>query len=453
MTHLFKNMVFAGVSISIIVTILTISENTFYDPMDKAEEIVSPQNLSPVLNDDQYKLTPPESPSMARPKGKFWLDPTKPISPKHISLKIKVERGDTLTKVLLVNGIKANQVAAITTSLRKIYDLKKLRIGQDIKLTIMKDPSSHKTPVQRLIKLSFLAGFDKKILVKRQENGTFKGEKVNRELKIKNTAVNGVINSSLYQSTIDNALPSGILMELIRIYSFDVDFQRGVKQGDEFSVLFSVYLNDQKQRIHNGVISYSSLTLGGEKIEYSRFTSKSGITDYYSPQGQSAKKTLMRTPINGARLTSRYGKRRHPILGYTKTHRGVDFAAPEGVPIMAAGDGTIESIGHNGAYGKYIHIRHNSAYKTAYAHLSRYGKLMKQGRRVQQGATIGYIGSTVKSAGPHLHYEIIKNGSQTNPMSVRLPTGDSLSGSDLAIFKTRWLKIKKRVAIVSKKKN
>ena len=161
----------------------------------------------------------------------------------------------------------------------------------------------------------------------------------------------------------------------------------------------------------------------------------------------------MRTPINGARLTSRYGKRRHPILGYTKTHRGVDFAAPEGVPIMAAGDGTIESIGHNGAYGKYIRIRHNSTYKTAYAHLSRYGKLMKQGRRVQQGATIGYVGSSGKSTGPHLHYEIIKDGSQTNPMSVRLPTGDKLSESDLAIFKTHWPRIKKRLSIVSKGKN
>jgi murein DD-endopeptidase MepM/ murein hydrolase activator NlpD len=453
MNHSLKKLVFAGVSISIIATILVIKKNIFYPPMEKPKEIVSPRNLSPVLNDYQYKLTSPESPSVSEPKGKLWGNPTDHISPKHISLRIKLKRGDTLAKVLLVNGIRASQVAAITTSLRKIYDLKKLQIGQDIKLTTVTPPLSHKTLVQKVIKISFLASFDKKIIVKRQENGTFKGEKVNRELKIKDATVNGIINFSLYQSAIDNALPFDILMELVRIYSFDVDFQRGVKQGDEFSVLYSIYLNDQKQKIHNGAISYSSLTLGGKKIEYSRFTSKSGITDHYDPQGQSAKKTLMRTPINGARLTSRYGKRRHPILGYTKTHRGVDFAAPKGAPIMAAGDGTIELIGHNGAYGKYIRIRHNSTYKTAYAHLSRYGKHMKKGRRVQQGTTIGYVGSTGKSTGPHLHYEIIKNGSQTNPMSVRLPTGDKLSDSDLAIFKTHWLKLKNRVSIASKEKN
>jgi murein DD-endopeptidase MepM/ murein hydrolase activator NlpD len=453
MTQSLKTMVLLGISVSVILAILTIKENIVYDTMEKPEGIVSPKSLSPALNDLQYQLSPSNSSSETKPKGKPRDNLSNLGSPKPTLLKIKVKRGDTLTKLLAVNGIRANQAAAITASLREIYDLKKLRIGQDIKLTIVKKASSHKKPVQEIIKLSFLASFDKKIIVKQQENGTFKGKKVNRKLKIEDTVINGVINFNLYQSAIDNTMPLGILMELIQIYSFDVDFQREVKQGDEFSVLFSVYLNDQGQKIHNGTVFWASLTVGGEKIEYSRFTSKSGITDYYDSRGQSAKKTLMRTPINGARLSSSYGKRRHPILGYTKIHRGVDFAAPRGAPIMAAGDGMIESIGHNGAYGKYIRIRHNSIYKTAYAHLSRYGKHMKQGHRVQQGATIGYVGSTGKSTGPHLHYEVIKNGRQTNPMSVRLPAGEKLNKSDLAMFKTRWLKLKNRVSIALQEKN
>jgi murein DD-endopeptidase MepM/ murein hydrolase activator NlpD len=186
--------------------------------------------------------------------------------------------------------------------------------------------------------------------------------------------------------------------------------------------------------------------LSGKKLEYARFKPKGGFADYYNREGKSVKKTLMRTPINGARLSSRFGKRRHPILGYTKIHRGVDFAAPKGVPIMAAGDGVIEMLGRNGGYGKYIRIRHNSTYKTAYAHMSGYKRGLRKGSRVRQGSIIGYVGSTGRSTGPHLHYEVIKNGRQTNPMSVRLPAGDKLKGKALKTFLAAWPGIDSRVA-------
>ena len=183
-----------------------------------------------------------------------------------------------------------------------------------------------------------------------------------------------------------------------------------------------------------GDIVYAAMTLSGKRMELYRFTPKSGNTDYLDPKGDSVRKTLMRTPIDGARLSSGYGMRKHPILGYTKMHRGVDFAAPRGTPIYAAGDGTVEVAGRKGAYGKYVRIRHNSTYKTAYAHMSRYGKGIKKGKRVKQGQIIGYVGSTGRSTGPHLHYEILVNGRQINPRRVKLPSGEKLKGQDLEAF-------------------
>jgi murein DD-endopeptidase MepM/ murein hydrolase activator NlpD len=201
------------------------------------------------------------------------------------------------------------------------------------------------------------------------------------------------------------------------------------------------------EQVRTGQIAWASMTLSGKTLEYALYKPKSGFADYYDRRAQSVKKTLMRTPINGARLSSGFGKRRHPVLGYTKVHRGVDFAAPKGVPIMAAGDGVIESIGRNGNYGKYIRIRHNSNYKTAYAHMSRFQRGLKRGTRVRQGSTIGYVGSTGRSTGPHLHYEVLKNGRQVNPMSVRLPAGEKLQGKARKAFLTIWPALDNRVAL------
>jgi murein DD-endopeptidase MepM/ murein hydrolase activator NlpD len=189
------------------------------------------------------------------------------------------------------------------------------------------------------------------------------------------------------------------------------------------------------------------MTLSGKELAYYQYTPKSGITDYFNPQGQSVRKTLMRTPINGARLSSGFGKRKHPILGYTKMHRGTDFAAPTGTPIMAAGDGVVDFIGRNGAYGKYIRIRHNSSYKTAYAHMSGFKRGLKQGDRVKQGDTIGYVGTTGRSTGPHLHYEVLENGKQRNPMSVKLPAGEKLEGQDLKRFAASLPALQQRIAV------
>jgi murein DD-endopeptidase MepM/ murein hydrolase activator NlpD len=222
---------------------------------------------------------------------------------------------------------------------------------------------------------------------------------------------------------------------MIRIFSFDVDFQREVRRGDGFEVLYHQAFDVNGAAVPITEIVFASMTLSKTPRPYYRYTPASGVTDYFDRRGQSVKKTLMRTPVDGARLSSGFGRRKHPILGYTKLHRGADFAAPTGTPIMAAGDGVVVSLGRNGHYGKYIQIRHNSTYSTAYAHMSAYRRGLKRGSRVRQGQTIGYVGSTGRSTGPHLHYEVLVNGKQRNPLGLKLPSGEQLRGKDLANFK------------------
>ena len=292
--------------------------------------------------------------------------------------------------------------------------------------------------------MTFQPSAERAITVERRKTG-FHARIIEHPLSHTDAYKAGQITSSLYEAALEADLPLDVLMRLIRIFSFDVDFQREVQPGDHFAVLYQDVRNETSLKVRNGEIVWASMTLSGTKLEYAQFLQKNGFLEYFDRKGRSVKKTLMRTPIDGARLSSRYGKRRHPILGYTKMHRGVDFAAPKGVPIMAAGNGVIETIGHNGAYGKYIRIRHNSAYKTAYAHLARYKRGLKKGSRVRQGSIIGYVGSTGRSTGPHLHYEVIKNGRQTNPMSVRLPAGDKLKGNELNRFLAIWPALDERI--------
>jgi murein DD-endopeptidase MepM/ murein hydrolase activator NlpD len=388
------------------------------------------------------------------------MAPPKPLpDPGPVTLNVSVAKGDTLMKLLVRNDVARQQAHAVVTALKPVYDLRRMRIGQSFSLVMT--PSSEalgeasqtskaaapKDVGQGLLSLSFRPSVDQDIIVRRTPKAGFKAEVVERPLERRDSHADGRITTSLYDSAIAADLPIDILMRLIQVFSFDVDFQREVQPGDAFEVLYDEYRDPLGDPVRTGAIVWASMTLSGKKLEYARYKPKGGFPDYYDRRGQSVKKTLMRTPINGARLSSRFGKRRHPVLGYTKIHRGVDFAAPKGVPIMAAGDGVIESLGRNGSYGKYIRIRHNSTYKTAYAHMSGYARGLKKGSRVRQGSTIGYVGTTGRSTGPHLHYEVLKNGRQTNPMSVRLPAGDKLKGKILKTFLAGWPGIDKRVAM------
>ncbi|MBH69645.1 MAG: peptidase M23 [Rhodospirillaceae bacterium] len=373
--------------------------------------------------------------------------PSKAPEPKIVQLMVK--QGDTLMKLLVSNGVDKQQAANLVSSVRKQYDLRFLKAGQKLKITLAPDYDESAPRTKKIVAFSLMKNFAQEVYTIRTAEDQFTSEIIKKSYQLSDVHVTGRITTSLYKSAVDSGLPLKTLMELIRIFSFDVDFQREIQQGDTFSVLFKSHKDDHGKVVHHDSIDWTKMTLGGKVIEYARFTSKNGFNDYYDRHGKSVKKTLMRTPIDGAKLTSRFGKRRHPILGFTKMHRGVDFAASKGTPIMAAGDGVIESLGRNGPYGKYIRIRHNSTYKTAYAHLSKYKKGLRKGRRVRQGAIIGYVGSTGRSTGPHLHYEVIKNGRKTNPLSVRLPAGNRLNQKDLKKFMKIWSTIDERILKVS----
>ena len=244
----------------------------------------------------------------------------------------------------------------------------------------------------------------------------------------------GVIETSLYETMKKQGLSDLIINEVIRIYSFDVDFQRDIYEGDSFEIYFSREKNEDGEIVKISDPEYLMLSSREVPLIYYLYTNDE-FSEYFDENGKGMTKSLMKTPINGARLSSSYGMRKHPISGYNKMHKGVDFAAPKGTPIFAAGNGVVEYAGRNGGYGKYVRIRHDSTYKTAYAHLNAYKKGINNGARVKQGDIIGYVGSTGKSTGPHLHYEIIVNGKQINPANLKLPSGRKLNSSQLENFK------------------
>ena len=245
----------------------------------------------------------------------------------------------------------------------------------------------------------------------------------------------GVINGSFFGSGKRTGVPYKSLANLVKGFSYDVDFQRDLKAGDRFEVAYETYVNDEGEVAYDGEVIFGALILSGKRKEIYRFTPASGRKDFFNGKGESVKKALLRTPVDGARISSRFGMRKHPILGYSKMHKGIDFAAATGTPIYAAGDGTVEVAKWNGGYGRYIRIKHGKGYATAYAHMTGFAKGMRRGKRVKQGQVIGYVGTTGRSTGPHLHYEVLKDGRQVNPLSIKLLPGEKLKGRDIANFK------------------
>ena len=332
---------------------------------------------------------------------------------------LKVRNGDTLMSIMLSAGIARDDAHNAVSALRAVYDPRDLRVGQRVGLTLSQDD------ILKEIQLD--PSVVRRIAVRRDAATSFRAFETKRTLRRRVNFGDGVIKSSLYKAAVKQDVPLSVLGELIRIYSWDVDFQREIQSGDKFEVAYERFVDDAGLVVRHGEIIYARLNLSGDAKALYRFVSRPGIVDYFDEKGRSAKRPLLRTPIDGARLSSRFGRRRHPILGYTKIHRGVDFAAPRGTPIYAAGDGVISYRGRKGGYGNYIRIRHAGHFNTAYAHMSGFKKNVSKGSRVRQGPVSGYVGSTGRSTGPHLHYEILSAGRQVNPLSVKMPSGIKLA--------------------------
>lgn len=343
---------------------------------------------------------------------------------------VTISAGDALGKVMQKEGVGGEEVHEIIQAMDEHFDPRDLKAGQDIHMHF--EPHAE-TAGYQLTDMKIVLNPLKTLVVSRQGQG-FESALEEKEVKEVITAQKAVIKTSLYGSAAKAGIPQEIVANAIRIYSQNIDFQRDVHAGDSLEVMYSSYATEDGYVAKNGEIQYAKLTLAGRDIPLYRYESADGVVDYYGPDGQSTKKTLMKTPINGARISSGFGMRRHPVLGYSKMHKGADFAAPTGTPIYASGDGVITKAGRFGAYGNYVRIRHRSDLDTAYAHMSKIK--VKNGQRVKQGDVIGYVGTTGRSTGPHLHYEVLVSNKQVNPRSVNLPVGQALAGADLKKFKS-----------------
>ena len=343
---------------------------------------------------------------------------------------VVLEQGSNLMATLTATGLQRTSAFNAIEALRDVYNPRKLRAGQEFDLVYSADPQETD---ELLEELSFQPDPETIVSVSRTEDG-YQASSDKIELTTSRNVAAGTIEQSLFLAAERTGVPLPVLMEMIELYSYEVDFQRDIQPGDSFEVMYQELKNDAGERVRYGDILYASMTLSGHEVRLYSYVDSNGDADFYNQKGESYRRALMRTPINGARLSSGYGKRKHPILGYTKMHKGIDFAAPRGTPIFAAGNGTIDKIGRNGGYGNYIRIRHNDSYDTAYAHMKGFAKGLKQGSRVKQGDVIGYVGTTGRSTGPHLHYEILKNNAQVNPIRVKMPSGKTLEGKELKTF-------------------
>ncbi|MEQ9518880.1 MAG: peptidoglycan DD-metalloendopeptidase family protein [Parvibaculum sp.] len=353
---------------------------------------------------------------------------------------VSVGRGDTLMQLLLGAGATRSDAHRAIAAMKPLYDPRKLRSGQELDLTFDERFEANENQEPELIRtlsaITMKTDVDREVAIHRTAEGKYSGLELIAELETGNVRARGTIDSSLFLAAAQAGIPATITVEMIRMYSYDIDFQRDIRQGDSFEVLFSREYDDNGTPVREGNVLYASMTVGGKERALWRHDPGDGNWDYFDEQGRSMKKFLMKTPIDGARISSGFGNRRHPILGYTRLHSGTDFAAPTGTPIYAAGNGTIEVAGRNGSYGNYVRIRHANGYQTAYAHMNSIGRGIRQGSRVRQGEVIGYVGTTGRSTGPHLHYEVMHNGNKVNPQTIRVPTGRSLGGRELTAFQT-----------------
>lgn len=340
--------------------------------------------------------------------------------------------GDSLAALLARAGIDGVEADAALDALRAQFDPRTLKIGQKVRIfrEWPADAASDAAP-RRFAGFDFIPEPRQRLIVRRTGHLSFDVVKQVRPLSERFFFTDTLISSSVYEAARGGGMSPNLVVELIRLFSFSIDFQRDMREGDQLEVLYTRRFDENNQLAEEGDIIFAALTNRGKRYAYWRLARDDGSYAYYDADGRSVQRLLMKTPVDGARLSSRFGMRRHPILGYTRLHRGLDFAAPRGTPIYAAGSGTIVALGRNGDYGKYIRIRHRNGYETAYAHMNGYARRLKKGARVKQGQIIGYVGATGLATGPHLHYEVLRHNKPVNPRDLDVPPESALDAAGL----------------------
>jgi len=356
------------------------------------------------------------------------------LEPRYKKYNHKIKSGETFDKILSGYSLEKEEIIAIKKSLLKKFNINKLRTNQ--KIQIILDQTNNK--IKEFI---FQISNTEKIYLSKESNESKFNERV-LTLKLDKKIIykENIILQSLYKAATDQNIPPNTINEFARVYGFQVDFQRDIRKEDKFQIMYEVFIDENNKIIETGEILFANLKLSSQDNSLYYFD-KENFEGHYDKNGKSVQKALMKTPINGARLSSSFGMRKHPIDGFNKMHRGTDFAAPQGTPIMASGNGIIKKAGWCGGGGNCVKIRHNSTYQTVYAHMSKFARGIKKGVRVKQGQTIGYVGSTGKSTGPHLHYEVIVNGKKVNSQKLKLPSGKILKGKNRELFETNKIKL------------
>ena len=371
------------------------------------------------------------------------------IKSPFINVDYEIKSGDTIQKILKKYKIQDNEIQQIINQYKKYSNPNKLIVKNKINIIVKENSSSNKNYIQ---KFSVPITKSTTIEIARNAEDKISSKKIITKLYKKKSLAENVINKNLYTAAIEANMNPDTIIEFARIFGFEIDFQRDIRKNDYFKVLYEKYVDENKEFIKSGSILYAYMSVNGREIGLYRFGNDKEYS-YFDVNGKSVEKALMKTPINGARLSSPFGMRKHPIDGFNKMHRGTDFAAPMGTPVMASGSGTVTRAKWCGGGGNCIKIKHNSTYQTVYAHLQKFARGIKAGKKVKQGQIIGYVGSTGMSTGPHLHYEVIVNGKKVNSQKLKLPSGKVLKAEERTKFEIHRIKTDVLIAEMFAKKN
>ena len=356
---------------------------------------------------------------------------------ENVTREAEIDDGQDFSDMLSDAGVGDADASAAMAALSHAYPLNKLRVGQDVTLTF-----KHSSQVESLTSATFQPEDTKEITVARQADGSFASTVKNIPIIRERVAARGEIRTSVYEAGDRAGVPHAIMAAMIKVYAHDIDFQRDLQPGDSFEILYDQPKTAQGKPVGEGSIIYAAMHVGGEIKPIYRVIFADNTVDYFDAAGHSTRRALLRTPVAAAHITSSFGMRIHPLLGYSKMHKGVDFGAPTGTPIFAAGSGTVEEIGFKNGFGRFIKIRHDGHLETAYGHMSRFNTKLYRGAHVDQGQVIAYVGMSGRATGPHLHFEVHVNGTEVNPLSVKMPIGRVLEGAQMAQFKNGQSRIR-----------
>ena len=358
------------------------------------------------------------------------------IKSPFINVNYEIKKGDSIQKILKKFKVQNNEIQTVINQYKKYSNPNKLLLGNKIDIIIEENLSEKN---YSLTKFAIPITKSTTIEITKNEQGKIIAKKIITKLYKKKILSENIIENNLYSSAIKAKINPDTIIEFARIFGFEIDFQRDIRENDYFKIIYDKYFDEYGEFVKSGTIHYAHMSVNGREITLYKFGDDKNY-GYFDVNGKSVEKALMKTPINGARLSSPFGMRKHPILGFNKMHTGTDFAAPSGTPIMASGSGTIVLAKWCGGGGNCIKIKHNSTYQTVYAHMKSFARGMRKGKKVKQGEIIGYVGSTGMSTGPHLHYEVIVNGKKVNSRTLKLPSGKILKDNERKLFEVHRIK-------------